>query len=292
MPGNGRLHMLDLSAPSPVSPISELMAFDIADGVYDLAWSESHDNLLVAALTDGSLKLYDVSLPPQLNPMRSLREHTCEVFSADWNPARHDFFLSPRVTTPSSCGPPTAPTPTAPSPSTLTASTPPPDEAAVIVFVPVAGDDFVLVGGDDDGGGGLTDVPDTEGAVAGNGGEDVRVTGVPGSGVDAVGVLRESAEGGGAVGGPQLDGVVPRGGQEGVAAGGVQSAECTSWACSWRDRIGLDWGDFDWGGRDTSYSFRDRQPPLSQETAETGEGEGAEGEGADMSTTWRRRRCP
>ncbi|GAB2301211.1 peroxisomal targeting signal 2 receptor [Dionaea muscipula] len=90
--GNGRLHVLDLS-PSP-SPVTEFAAFDTADGVYDLAWSESHENLLVAAVADGSLKLYDLSLPPQSNPVRSLHEHSREVHSADWNPSRRDSFLS------------------------------------------------------------------------------------------------------------------------------------------------------------------------------------------------------
>lgn len=92
--GNGRLHILDLSpTPSP-TPISELAFFDTADGIYDLAWSESHDNLLVAAVADGSLKLYDLSLPPQQNPSRSLLEHTREVHSVDWNPTRRDSFIS------------------------------------------------------------------------------------------------------------------------------------------------------------------------------------------------------
>ncbi|KAL2938830.1 Peroxisome biogenesis protein 7 [Bienertia sinuspersici] len=91
--GNGRLHVLDLSPSSP-SSIAELAFFDTADGIYDVAWSESHDNLLVAAIADGSLKLYDLSLPPPQNPTRSLNEHTREVHSVDWNPTRRDSFVS------------------------------------------------------------------------------------------------------------------------------------------------------------------------------------------------------
>ncbi|GAB4827202.1 peroxisomal targeting signal 2 receptor [Ancistrocladus abbreviatus] len=82
------------TCPLPPSPITEFAFFDTADGVYDLSWSESHDSLLVAAVADGSLKLYDLSLPPNSNPIRSLHEHTREVHSSDWNPTRRDSFLS------------------------------------------------------------------------------------------------------------------------------------------------------------------------------------------------------
>ncbi|KAF7803324.1 peroxisome biogenesis protein 7 [Senna tora] len=91
--GNGRVHVLDLS-PNPGQPISELVAYDTADGVYDVAWSESHDSLLVAAIADGSVKLYDLALPPTSNPIRSFHEHTREVHSADYNPIRRDSFLT------------------------------------------------------------------------------------------------------------------------------------------------------------------------------------------------------
>ncbi|KAL5151085.1 Peroxisome biogenesis protein 7 [Glycine soja] len=91
--GNGRLHVLDLS-PEPSLPISELVAYDTADGIYDVAWSESHDSIVIAAVADGSVKLYDLALPPTSNPIRSFQEHTREVHSADYNPVRRDSFLS------------------------------------------------------------------------------------------------------------------------------------------------------------------------------------------------------
>ncbi|KAK7332043.1 hypothetical protein VNO80_28790 [Phaseolus coccineus] len=91
--GNGRLHVLDLS-PDPSLPIAELAAYDTADGVYDVAWSESHDSIVIAAVADGSVKLYDLALPPTSNPIRSFQEHTREVHSADYNPVRRDSFLS------------------------------------------------------------------------------------------------------------------------------------------------------------------------------------------------------
>ncbi|KAF5728726.1 peroxisome biogenesis protein 7 [Tripterygium wilfordii] len=92
--GNGRIHVLDL-APSPTShAVTELVAFDTADGVYDLAWSESHDSLLIAAVADGSVKLFDTALPPTQNPLRSFQEHSREVHSVDYNPTRRDSFLT------------------------------------------------------------------------------------------------------------------------------------------------------------------------------------------------------
>ncbi|KAL2543276.1 Peroxisome biogenesis protein 7 [Abeliophyllum distichum] len=56
---NGRLHLFQLNPT-----ITEITSFDTTDGVYDLCWSESHDSLFIAAVDDGSLKIYDLSLPP------------------------------------------------------------------------------------------------------------------------------------------------------------------------------------------------------------------------------------
>lgn len=36
--------------------------FDTQDGLYDVAWSEVHENQLVTASGDGSVKLWDVVL--------------------------------------------------------------------------------------------------------------------------------------------------------------------------------------------------------------------------------------
>ncbi|XP_047165331.1 peroxisome biogenesis protein 7-like [Vigna umbellata] len=91
--GNGRLHVLILS-PDPSLPIAELASYDTADGVYDVAWSESHDSIVIVAMADGSVKLYDLAVPPTSNPIRSFPEHTREVHSADYNPVRRDSFLS------------------------------------------------------------------------------------------------------------------------------------------------------------------------------------------------------
>ena len=36
--------------------------FDTQDGLYDCAWSEVHENQLVAASGDGTIKLFDITL--------------------------------------------------------------------------------------------------------------------------------------------------------------------------------------------------------------------------------------
>ena len=39
-----------------------VISYETQDGLYDLAWSEVHENQLVTASGDGSLKLWDVTL--------------------------------------------------------------------------------------------------------------------------------------------------------------------------------------------------------------------------------------
>lgn len=74
--------------------LMELRSFDTADGIYDCAWSEENENILISASGDGSIKAWDINAPPQANPLRSLEEHTHEVYSLHWNLVRRDCFLS------------------------------------------------------------------------------------------------------------------------------------------------------------------------------------------------------
>ena len=39
-------------------------------------------------------QVWDLSAPPQANPLRSLEEHRHEVYSVAWNVVRRDCFLS------------------------------------------------------------------------------------------------------------------------------------------------------------------------------------------------------
>lgn len=69
--------------------------------MYDLAWSEIHENQIASACGDGSIKLWDVSLNVrrlyaylQDHPIRNWAEHTREVFSLDWNNIQKELFAS------------------------------------------------------------------------------------------------------------------------------------------------------------------------------------------------------
>lgn len=92
--GNGRLHILSLAPNStPLQP--QLMVektFDTQDGLYDLAFSEAHENQLVTASGDGSIKLWDAAL--QDHPIRNWAEHNREVFCVDWNNINKEVFAS------------------------------------------------------------------------------------------------------------------------------------------------------------------------------------------------------
>jgi len=90
--GNGRIHVLELAPGAP--GVTESVSYDTADAVYDVCWSESHDSVLIAAIGDGSVKIYDTALPPPSNPIRSFQEHAREVQSVDYNPTRRDSFLT------------------------------------------------------------------------------------------------------------------------------------------------------------------------------------------------------
>lgn len=49
-------------AASPLPAISLDSHFPTQDGLYDVAWSEMHENHLVTASGDGSLRLWDITL--------------------------------------------------------------------------------------------------------------------------------------------------------------------------------------------------------------------------------------
>jgi peroxin-7 len=72
---------------SPLSP-----RFDTQDSLFDTAWSESHENQILTASGDGSIKLFDISL--NQFPIQSWTEHAREVFSVHWNLVSKDTFLS------------------------------------------------------------------------------------------------------------------------------------------------------------------------------------------------------
>ena len=88
--GNGRLHVLRITDQGQIQPEMEL---DTQDGLFDLAWSETHENHVVTASGDGDIKLFDVAAGRAF-PIMRFREHTKEVFSVNWNMVQRDIFCS------------------------------------------------------------------------------------------------------------------------------------------------------------------------------------------------------
>ncbi|KAH9832603.1 peroxin 7 [Rhodofomes roseus] len=91
--GNGRLHLVSLGpGPSALPGLALDKSYDTQDGLYDVAWSEVHENQLVTASGDGSIRLWDIMLKDL--PIRAWQEHTREAFSVDWSNVQKDKFVS------------------------------------------------------------------------------------------------------------------------------------------------------------------------------------------------------
>ncbi|KAI9710629.1 MAG: hypothetical protein M1812_007394 [Candelaria pacifica] len=86
--GNGRLYILGLTSNGIVAE----KWFDTQDSLYDISWSELHENQLIVASGDGSIKLFDTTLTEF--PTQSWQEHKREVFSVHWNLVSKDTFCS------------------------------------------------------------------------------------------------------------------------------------------------------------------------------------------------------
>lgn len=86
--GNGRLHVYDISG-GRANPVAEWMT---QEGVYDCAWSEDNEHVIVTGQADGTVKLFDWSRPE--GPIMSLTEHTAEVYGVDWNMNSKQFVSS------------------------------------------------------------------------------------------------------------------------------------------------------------------------------------------------------
>ncbi|KAL9939574.1 hypothetical protein V8E36_001391 [Tilletia maclaganii] len=100
--GNGRLHVVQLgpgqAGDLPGMQVSNM--FDTQDGLYDVAWSELHENHLISSSGDGSIALWDTShapaagAGPSTRPLAHWRRHTREVFSLSWSPLQKHLFAS------------------------------------------------------------------------------------------------------------------------------------------------------------------------------------------------------
>ncbi|KAF9038472.1 WD40-repeat-containing domain protein [Panaeolus papilionaceus] len=91
--GNGRLHLVSVNpGPAGRPNLTIDKQYETQDGLYDVAWSEIHENQLVTASGDGSIRLWDVMLNDL--PIRAWHEHSREVFSVDWSNLKKDTFAS------------------------------------------------------------------------------------------------------------------------------------------------------------------------------------------------------
>ncbi|KAJ5161934.1 peroxisome biosynthesis protein (Peroxine-7) [Penicillium capsulatum] len=67
-------------------------SFTTQDTLFDLAWSELHENQVLTASGDGSIKLFDCTANEF--PVQSWKEHGRETFSVNWNMVKKDTFCS------------------------------------------------------------------------------------------------------------------------------------------------------------------------------------------------------
>ncbi|CEP63214.1 Pex7p LALA0_S07e05028g [Lachancea lanzarotensis] len=87
--GNGKLYILDIDSQGR---ILENRSYLTQDGLFDVAWNELHENQVLAAQGDGSLRLFDISLNEY--PIAIFQEHEKEVLSCNWNLINKDLFVS------------------------------------------------------------------------------------------------------------------------------------------------------------------------------------------------------
>lgn len=83
--GGGTLFVLDLVSNDS---FEEVARYEWQDGLFDVVWSETNPNILVAASGDGILHIWDVNSPKA--PAKILKEHKKEVYSVDWSQTRQE----------------------------------------------------------------------------------------------------------------------------------------------------------------------------------------------------------
>ncbi|BFZ09653.1 hypothetical protein BsWGS_12692 [Bradybaena similaris] len=85
--GCGSVFVLDVEPRE----IKLVQLFDWSDGLFDLAWAENNENVLVTASGDGSIQIWDIA--QSQNPLKVLKEHTKEVNAVDWSQTRNEHFV-------------------------------------------------------------------------------------------------------------------------------------------------------------------------------------------------------
>lgn len=87
--GNGKLFIVDINNQGIMT---EAKSFLTQDGLFDVAWNELHENQVLVAQGDGSLRLFDTQLTDY--PIAIFHEHEKEVFSCNWNLINKQLFVS------------------------------------------------------------------------------------------------------------------------------------------------------------------------------------------------------
>lgn len=87
--GNGKLFVLDIDMHGK---IHESNSFLTQDCLFDVAWNELHENQVLVAQGDGTLRLFDTKLKQY--PIAIFKEHQKEVFSCNWNLLSKQTFVS------------------------------------------------------------------------------------------------------------------------------------------------------------------------------------------------------
>ncbi|KAF0701312.1 Aste57867_8162 [Aphanomyces stellatus] len=88
--GNGKQYVMELLPSGELTP---MRCFDTQHGIFDVAWSETHPNQLVAGCSNGDLKLFDVTTRDNF-PIQAFSEHTMDVSGVNWNLVDRQTFCS------------------------------------------------------------------------------------------------------------------------------------------------------------------------------------------------------
>uniref|UniRef100_A0A2C9KTH2 Peroxin-7 n=1 Tax=Biomphalaria glabrata TaxID=6526 RepID=A0A2C9KTH2_BIOGL len=85
--GCGTLYVLD----NQPNQIALTQIYEWNNGLFDVAWAENNENILVTAAGDGSLQVWDVT--QQQGLLKIFKEHEKEVNSVDWSQTRNEQLI-------------------------------------------------------------------------------------------------------------------------------------------------------------------------------------------------------
>ena len=82
--GNGKIDILRVCSGAAGQEFVSVSEHFVNDGIYDVAWSEEHQNILAGACADGSVKVVDLN-QSGMPPVVSIKCHQAECNGVDWN---------------------------------------------------------------------------------------------------------------------------------------------------------------------------------------------------------------